>query len=41
MRSLRERCLGGISDLRKDKEKENQQAKRAVTNEVASNPSKR
>ena len=38
MRSLRERCLGGISDSRREKEKENQQAKRAVTNEVASNP---
>ena len=38
MRSLRERCLGGISDSRREKEKENQQAKRAVTNEVASHP---
>ena len=38
MRSLRERCLGGISDSRREKEKENRQAKRAVTNEVASNP---
>ena len=38
MRSLQERCLGGISNSRREKEKENQQAKRAVTNEVASNP---
>ena len=38
MRSLRERCLGEISDSRREKEKENLQAKRAVTNEVASNP---
>ena len=38
MRSLRERCLGRISDSRREKEKENQQARRAVTNEVASNP---
>ena len=38
MRLLREKCLGGISDSRREKEKENRQAKRTVTNEVASNP---
>ena len=38
MRSLRERCLGGISDSRREKEKENRQAERAVANKVASNP---
>ena len=32
------RRLGGISDSRREKEKEHRQAKRAVTNEVASNP---
>ena len=37
MRSLRERCLGDFR-FNKKKEKEHQQAKRAVTNEVASNP---
>ena len=36
-RLLRERCLGGIADSRREKEKENRQAKR-VTNKVASNP---
>ena len=38
MRSLREKCLGGIPNSRRETEKENQQATRAVTNEVASNP---
>ena len=38
MRSLQEKCLGEISDSRREKEKEKQEARRAVTNEVASNP---
>ena len=38
MRSLQERCLGGISNSSREKEKENQQAKWEVTSEVASNP---
>ena len=39
MRSSQGRCLGAISDSRreKEKEKENQDIKRGVTNEVASN----
>ena len=31
MRSLQGKCLGKISDSRREKEKENQEAKRAVT----------
>ena len=38
MRSLRERCLGGISGSRREQDKEKRQAKRAVTHEAASNP---
>ena len=38
MRSLQGKCLGEISDSRREKEKEKQEAKRAVTNKVASNP---
>ena len=41
MRSLQGKCLGEISDSRREKEKENQEAKRAVTNKVASNPSQK
>ena len=32
------KCQGGISDSKREKEKENQETKRAVTHEVASNP---
>ena len=41
MRSSQEKCQGGISDSRREKEKENQETKRAVTNEVALNPSEK
>ena len=41
MRSLQGGCLGAISDSRRKKEKENQEAKRGVTNEVASNLSEK
>ena len=41
MSSLQGRCLGAISDSRREKEKENQEAKRGVTNEVASNLSEK
>ena len=32
MRSSQEKCQGGISDSRREKEKENQETKRAVNN---------
>ena len=38
MLSLQGECLGGISNSRREKEKENPVPKRAVTDEVASNP---
>ena len=41
MRSLQEKCQGGISDSRREKEKENQETKRAVANEVALHPSEK
>ena len=38
MRSLQGKCLGEFSDSIREKERENQEAKRQITNEVASNP---
>ena len=37
MRSLQERCLGEISDSRREAERENQEANRGVTNEGKAN----
>ena len=37
VRSLQGRCLSAVSNSRRGKEKENREAKRAVTGKVASN----